>query len=653
LTETAKTDRIPPSPAAPGLAARAADRSTPPPIRRGGRPGRLLRAAVAVLLSFGPASRAQLVPAATRPAAAAAPVPRPLAASPDLLAVGPASPGVDLLWVARVIVRPPSALSPGGVQTRIFVRPNGGRFGPLGAGPQGVNGIQGRAVAVAPMGGDLAVLLDDGDWLIQSETGSALGRAFPVRDGRLVTFAADADGLYALALVPGGGDRVRAAAALAAATRPGPATASSGATAAATGAASVPATGQASPSTGPATNPATATTPATAPATSRPAADAGPPATLVLLAYRDSRWQPLADLPPDVARAIDPVSLTLQDRTPFVLVRESPESVRLWRLDGRDWSAVGQAAVSPTTRWVQLVHGGPRPTALVTPASSADADRVLVFDPGRGAGPATASAATRPAAGAPSPAIDLRLDATVGTAPGARAAAYAAAGPFRLLTLADDRLKEQAYDRLTLVPLGGAVTTSVQDPGYPVAAIVLYAVLATAMGFAVVASVRRRNQPRATSIDPADLPLAPLGLRLLAGLIDAVPLVAAEFYSVLRIGAGQRPPPGDLGMALDPWVLSAVGVYLLYMTLVETLAGRSLGKRLCGLRVVSLDGTKPTRGQLATRNLLRVIDVGLQYFPLLLIAFSPLRQRAGDAAAGTVVIAPALRDAEREEPAGE
>ena len=33
---------------------------------------------------------------------------------------------------------------------------------------------------------------------------------------------------------------------------------------------------------------------------------------------------------------------------------------------------------------------------------------------------------------------------------------------------------------------------------------------------------------------------------------------------------------------------------------------------------------------------------------MLLVAFSPLRQRAGDAAAGTVVIAPALREQGRE-----
>ena len=62
----------------------------------------------------------------------------------------------------------------------------------------------------------------------------------------------------------------------------------------------------------------------------------------------------------------------------------------------------------------------------------------------------------------------------------------------------------------------------------------------------------------------------------------------------------------------------------------------------CGLKVVSLDGSRPTLGQVALRNVLRVIDAGLGFLPLLLVHFSPLRQRVGDAAAGTLVV---LKDA--------
>jgi uncharacterized RDD family membrane protein YckC len=60
---------------------------------------------------------------------------------------------------------------------------------------------------------------------------------------------------------------------------------------------------------------------------------------------------------------------------------------------------------------------------------------------------------------------------------------------------------------------------------------------------------------------------------------------------------------------------------------------------LCfGLRVVGLDGGRARPGALLTRNLLRVIDLSVFFFPLVLVLYSPLRQRAGDVAAGTLVV---------------
>ena len=79
-----------------------------------------------------------------------------------------------------------------------------------------------------------------------------------------------------------------------------------------------------------------------------------------------------------------------------------------------------------------------------------------------------------------------------------------------------------------------------------------------------------------------------------------------------------------------------LGVYLLATTLVETVAGRSLGKLLTGLYVVGLDGKPAGIGARLLRNVLRIID--LPIMPLALILFSPLRQRAGDLAAGTLVV---------------
>jgi uncharacterized RDD family membrane protein YckC len=78
--------------------------------------------------------------------------------------------------------------------------------------------------------------------------------------------------------------------------------------------------------------------------------------------------------------------------------------------------------------------------------------------------------------------------------------------------------------------------------------------------------------------------------------------------------------------------------YILYTTVIEAVAGRSLGKMLLGLRVIGLDGQPASAGALVTRNVLRLIEVGLFFFPLLLLPFLPLRQRAGDVAAGTLVV---------------
>jgi uncharacterized RDD family membrane protein YckC len=83
-------------------------------------------------------------------------------------------------------------------------------------------------------------------------------------------------------------------------------------------------------------------------------------------------------------------------------------------------------------------------------------------------------------------------------------------------------------------------------------------------------------------------------------------------------------------------VLSGVGAYILWTTLLELIAGRSLGKLLTGLRVVGLDGKPAPVTARLTRNLLRIIDIPVM--PLALILFSPLRQRAGDLAAGTIVV---------------
>ena len=55
-----------------------------------------------------------------------------------------------------------------------------------------------------------------------------------------------------------------------------------------------------------------------------------------------------------------------------------------------------------------------------------------------------------------------------------------------------------------------------------------------------------------------------------------------------------------------------------------------------GLRVVTTEGTPPTKLQLIVRNLLHIPD--LLIVPLFAILFTPLRQRFGDLVAKTMVV---------------
>src|SRR6185437_8442772 len=82
---------------------------------------------------------------------------------------------------------------------------------------------------------------------------------------------------------------------------------------------------------------------------------------------------------------------------------------------------------------------------------------------------------------------------------------------------------------------------------------------------------------------------------------------------------------------------------LIHTAATEALAGRTIGKMIMGLRVVRLDGGTPDPSALLTRNFLRILDIGLAGVPLIFIVFSPLRQRIGDVAAGTVVIRDRVR----------
>ena len=166
------------------------------------------------------------------------------------------------------------------------------------------------------------------------------------------------------------------------------------------------------------------------------------------------------------------------------------------------------------------------------------------------------------------------------------------------------------------------------------------------VGLVVLHTYRQRDQYRRLSPDWKKVELAPFGRRIFAGMIDLAPLIVAAIYARLCIARVEAPP--DLltvpqAFRLLAW---ASGVYLAHTTLIESLAGRSLGKMIARLQVVRLDGGKPHMGALAIRNLLRCVDLILWFTPIFMF-YLPFRQRVGDMAASTIVVAKREDDSTR------
>jgi len=149
--------------------------------------------------------------------------------------------------------------------------------------------------------------------------------------------------------------------------------------------------------------------------------------------------------------------------------------------------------------------------------------------------------------------------------------------------------------------------------------------------------LRKRPEAQAATADAVTrLVPAPRSLRLIAGIVDALPVLAANAYIAYQIRTSDDPLTSAFNF---PWLMIVSAfVYLLHTTIVELSAGRSIGKMLFGLDVVALDGKKPKASKMLIRNVIRLLEFEL-FFPLLMIYFTPLAQRLGDMAAGTVVIA--------------
>ncbi len=149
---------------------------------------------------------------------------------------------------------------------------------------------------------------------------------------------------------------------------------------------------------------------------------------------------------------------------------------------------------------------------------------------------------------------------------------------------------------------------------------------------------------------PPPLPVAPIGKRILAYLLDVVlevivigiPMVASSVWFVVQASdqRGNGPSAGAVGALVVLWlVLAALGI--IYRPVCEARCGKTVGKAMMKLRVVMEDG-RPCTGLAAfLRYLLFLVDGLLSGLVGLLIAIlddTGRYQRLGDRVAHTVVV---------------
>ena len=153
--------------------------------------------------------------------------------------------------------------------------------------------------------------------------------------------------------------------------------------------------------------------------------------------------------------------------------------------------------------------------------------------------------------------------------------------------------------------------------------------------------------PGLTGVD-VSLPIAGPGSRSYAFVIDwhiRVVLALAWFVGAMLLEFGGLRFPvenGKPGLLLIVLVfLAPTIIYLLYHPVLELLMrGQSPGKRMAGVRVVTVNGGTPGIGAVLIRNIFRLIDC----LPLLYLVglattlLSAQRVRIGDMAAGTLLV---------------
>jgi uncharacterized RDD family membrane protein YckC len=136
-----------------------------------------------------------------------------------------------------------------------------------------------------------------------------------------------------------------------------------------------------------------------------------------------------------------------------------------------------------------------------------------------------------------------------------------------------------------------------------------------------------------------DYEIAGLGERILARLIDYGIFILIYILGLIVFGASNM--LNDSGVTTVVIIVIYASLYVFYDLLCEIfMNGQSVGKRVMKIKVISLDGARPSISQYLLRWLFRIVDFTLTFdiCGLICTAVSENNQRVGDMVAGTTLI---------------
>jgi uncharacterized RDD family membrane protein YckC len=331
-----------------------------------------------------------------------------------------------------------------------------------------------------------------------------------------------------------------------------------------------------------------------------------------LFRFQRGHWTEIGPAPPGADIATADLSMSMLGSSPAVAARQGDRSIAIWQFAADlTWHPAGVIGPDPSIAYFKLLTGqGPL---------------MLWTAPDKGPGSLSING---PNWSAPVP---LKVvDQKTGDDATCRAVAVAF-DRFRLLWVSGGKVYQQTYD-MAGTPTGPATTITPSEAQTPVVVPSWFLVaLVGLVTMVTLVAVRNRPVTVVATGAGAALALAPMGLRILSGLIDALPVLVAA----MRAGSDTTGHDQLTERQFILNILAGLAIYVIHTFIGEMLFAASIGKFLTGLIVVDKSGGPPTTRQIILRGVTRIVEWPI----MILIAWrTPLHQRLGDLLAGTTVV---------------